>query len=233
MTREIFGLLEGYMLSQTDDAAHDREHIYRVLYNALDIANCEGGADLDVLIAACLLHDVGRREQFADPAVCHARVGAEKAHRFLLENGFSEDFAARVRDAVRTHRFRANDPPVSAEAKILFDADKLDAAGTMGIARTLNYKGQVGDALYVLGPDGLPSDGAGDGVNTFFNEYNIKLRKLYDRFYTKRGRELAEARRASAQAFYEALLSECRRPYLAGRGLLEAALRETVKKAED
>ncbi len=226
MTPEVFEKLNDYMLSQMEDAAHDREHIYRVLYNALDIASCEEGVDTDVLIAACLLHDVGRREQFADPKVCHARVGAEKAYRFLVESGFSEDFAARVRDAVRTHRFRANDPPESLEAKILFDADKLDAAGTMGIARTLNYKGQVGDALYELGPDGIPSDGAGDSKNTFFNEYTIKLRRLYDRFYTKRGRELAEERMASAEAFYEALLSESRRPYLAGKRLLEDILHD-------
>lgn len=226
MTNTAFARLHAYMLSQMDDAAHDREHIYRVLYNALDIASREDGVNTDVLIAACLLHDVGRREQFADPGVCHARVGAEKAYRFLLESGFSEDFAARVRDAVRTHRFRANDPPVSVEAKILFDADKLDAAGTMGIARTLNYKGQVGDALYELGPDGIPSDGERDAANTFFNEYTIKLRRLYDRFYTKRGRELAAERKTAAEDFYRALLRESRRPYLVGRGLLETLLEE-------
>ena len=226
MNRTDFDCLHAYMLSQMDDAAHDREHIYRVLYNALDIASREDGVGTDVLIAACLLHDVGRREQFADPKVCHARVGAEKAYRFLRENGFPEGFAARVRDAVRTHRFRASDPPVSLEARILFDADKLDAAGTMGIARTLNYKGQVGDALYELGPDGIPSDGERDTANTFFNEYTVKLRRLYDRFYTKRGRELAEERKSAAEDFYRALLAESRRPYLAGRRILETLLKE-------
>ena len=203
MTRETFELLDGYMLSQMDDAAHDREHIYRVLYNALDIASFEEGVDMDVLIAACLLHDVGRRER-----------------------GFSEDFACAVRDAIRTHRFRANDPPVSVEARILFDADKLDAVGTMGIARTLSYKGQVGDALYVLGPDGIPSDGEGDGKNTFFNEYKIKLSLLYEHFYTRRGRELAGQRRRAAEEFYLALLRESREPYERGRALLEGALND-------
>ena len=221
MNRTDFDRLHAYMLSQMDDAAHDREHITRVLYNALNIAATEEHVDTDVLIAACLLHDLGRREQFADPAVCHARVGAGKAYRFLRENGFSEDFAARVRDAVRTHRFRADDPPRTIEAKILFDADKLDAVGLMGIARTLSYKGQVGDALYEPGPDGLPSDGAGDRTNTFFNEYKIKLEKLYDCFYTKRGRELAERYRQEAEAFYKALLAQCRAPYERGRRLLE------------
>lgn len=167
MTAAQFDLLNTYMLSQMDDTAHDREHIYRVLYNALDIASTEEGVDIDVLTAACLLHDVGRPEQFADPRVCHARIGSGKAYAFLRENGYPDDFCLRVRDAVRTHRFRANDPPRTVEAKILFDADKLDAVGLMGIARTLNYKGQVGDALYAPGPDGLPSDGREDRENTF------------------------------------------------------------------
>ena len=55
------------MLASTSDSAHDREHIYRVLYNALAIARTEENVDYDILIAACLLHDVGRPEQFADP----------------------------------------------------------------------------------------------------------------------------------------------------------------------
>ncbi len=224
MTGETFELINGYMLSQMEDAAHDREHIYRVLYNAMDIASYEKGVDFDVLIAACLLHDVGRREQFADPGVCHARVGAEKAYDFLKSHGFSEEFAAHVRDCVRTHRFRRAQPPESTEAKILFDADKLDAVGTMGIARTLNYKGRVGDPLYNMGPDGIPSDGVGDTVNSFFHEYKFKMERLYEGFYTKRGRELAATRKKAAEEFYFALLAECREPYLNGRPLLDKLL---------
>ena len=72
------------------DSAHDREHVYRVLYTALDIAAHEPGADADVLIAACLLHDVGRAEQFRDPQADHAQVGAEKALRFLRDEGWGE-----------------------------------------------------------------------------------------------------------------------------------------------
>ena len=224
MTRETYGLLNEYMQSQMDDAAHDREHIYRVLYNAVDIVSYEKGVDLDVLVAACLLHDVGRREQFADPKVCHAEVGAEKAYDFLMGHGFTEGFAAHVRDCVLTHRFRKARPPESLEAKILFDADKLDAVGTMGIARTLNYKGQVGDPLYNMGPDGIPSDGTGDTVNSFFHEYKFKMERLYDGFYTKRGRELAATRKKAAEEFYKALLEECREPYIVGRPVLDEML---------
>ena len=83
MTREAYQLLEAHMLSCMGDSAHDKEHIYRVLYSALDIAQGEAGVDYDVLIAACLLHDIARGEQFAAPAVCHARRGAERARTFL------------------------------------------------------------------------------------------------------------------------------------------------------
>ena len=79
MKREIYETLEQYMLSCMEDSAHDAQHIYRVLYNALLIAKEEEGVDHDVLLAACLLHDIGRKEQFADPALCHAAVGSDKA----------------------------------------------------------------------------------------------------------------------------------------------------------
>ena len=128
----------------------------------------EPAADRDVLVAACLLHDVGRPEQFADPSVCHAAVGAEKARRFLMTEGFDETFAARVADCVRTHRFRSDAPPASIEAKILFDADKIDVAGAMGIARSLLYIGEVGEPLYVLQADGEVSDGTDQTLRITF-----------------------------------------------------------------
>ena len=64
------------------------------------------------MIAACLLHDIGRKEQFEDPSLCHAQVGAEKARTFLLENGFGSEFADRVAACVRKHRYRSASPPL-------------------------------------------------------------------------------------------------------------------------
>ena len=145
MTKQDYEKLKAYMQKCASDGSHDSEHIHRVLYVAMEIAEAEENVDYDVLIAACLLHDIGRAEQFADPTLCHAAVGAEKAYRFLLAEGFGEAFAAHVRDCIATHRFRADAPPVSIEAKILFDADKVDVSGTFGIARTLMYKGEQGE----------------------------------------------------------------------------------------
>lgn len=216
MTQENYCLIENYMLSCAADSAHDAEHIYRVLYNALEIAKEEEGVDHDVLIAACLLHDIGRKEQLEDPSLCHAMVGSEKAWAFLRANGFSEEFAAQVRHCIQVHRFRKSLPPQTVEAKILFDADKLDVTGALGIARTLMYKGNVTEPLYTKLPDGTICDGSSEAPS-FFREYKFKLEKLYDKFYTARGAQLARERKAIAQAFYESLYREVNAGYIAGQ----------------
>ena len=225
MKQETYHVLEQWMHRCMTDSAHDREHVYRVVFTALDIAREEENVDMDVLIAACLLHDVGRQEQFADPRVCHAQVGARKAYEFLVENGFDEDFALRVRHCILAHRFRKSNPPESLEAKILFDADKLDVTGAIGIARTLMYSGQNCRALYSVTESGQIRDGEGDTEDSFFREYKFKLEKIYDRFYTKKGREEAMARKAAAVSYYENLLREVRRSY-DGRSCLESLLEE-------
>lgn len=221
MTKDIYKQIEGYMLSCMEDSAHDKEHIYRVLYNALEIAKEEKGVDYDVLITACLLHDIGRKEQFKNPALCHAVVGGEKALRFLTERGFDEGFSRKVKSCIQTHRFRKSMQPESVEAKILFDADKLDVTGALGIARTLMYKGNMTEPIYNVLPGGGISDGTNDTQPSFFREYKFKLEKLYDRFYTAKGRELAQKRRHIAEAFYESLLAEVNVGYTSGRRMLE------------
>lgn len=226
MDQSTYCLLENYMTACMEDSAHDREHIYRVLYHALDIAKTESGVDYDVLIAACLLHDIGRKEQYENPALCHAAVGGDKAYRFLTEQGFAEDYAGRVRDCIRTHRFRSGCPQESLEAKILFDADKLDATGAMGIARTLIYKGIVSEPLYSLLPDGSVSDGTKDSEPSFLQEYKYKLEKVYDNFYTDRAAEIAAGRAQIAADFYRCLYREAQTAYENGREELQKRINE-------
>lgn len=222
MTKPEYEKLKAYMLACEADAAHDREHVYRVLYTAMEIAETEDAVDYDVLIAACLLHDIGRAEQLADPSVCHAAVGAEKAYRFLIREGYHEDYAVHVKDCIATHRFRTDAPPVSIEAKILFDADKVDVSGAIGIARTLMYKGGREEPLYSVS-DGIVSEGKEDENPSFFQEYRFKLENVYSRFYTRRGEEIAYSRKSAAAAFYRAILAEARAAY-AGKSLLDKNL---------
>lgn len=231
MTQETYDLLERYMLACMDDSAHDTEHVRRVLYLALEIAETEPEADLDVLIAACLLHDTGRRGQFRNPTLCHAQAGSEKAYQFLTAHGFPAGFAAHVRDCVRTHRFRSNDPPATIEAKILFDADKLDVTGAIGMARTLFYAAHAGQPLYSLLPDGSVSDGTAEeapGCHSVLREYKVKLEKIYHCFLTKKGAEMARQRQAAAVSVYENILREAQAANQRGR----AALREHLRRED-
>ena len=219
MNRQTFALMEGYMNDCMQDAAHDKDHVYRVLYTAMEIAENET-VNKDVLIAACLLHDIARKDQQENPAICHAALGAEKAEAFLLANGFAPGFAAHVRNCIYTHRFRKASPPATMEAKILFDADKLDVAGAIGIARTLLYRADAKEPLYTLMADGSVSDGTGDAPPSFFHEYQFKLKNIYDRFYTEKARQLAEARRQAAEDFCRSLHEEMNAAHTAGRTAL-------------
>ena len=227
MNRESYELLEKYMLSSMEDSAHDREHVYRVLFGALEIAKAEkeSRVDYDVLIASCLLHDIGRKEQFENPALCHAAVGGNKAYDFLLRHGFPAEYAEKVRHCIRTHRYRKNEQPESLEAKILFDADKLDVSGAMGIARSLIYKGIVSEPLYSFLPDGTVSGGDGDSAPSFFQEYKYKLEKLYSDFYTPKAAEMAKERQKAAVDFYNSLYEEASALYRDGRSAIDRILR--------
>ncbi|MCL2362569.1 MAG: HD domain-containing protein [Defluviitaleaceae bacterium] len=210
MQKDEYSAIEGYMKEKMQDAAHDTHHIYRVLNGALDIANHETGIDLDVLIAACLLHDIGREDQFKNPALCHAQVGAKMAYEYLIARGWSQEKALCVKDCIAAHRYRSNATPQSIEAKILFDADKLEATGLIGIARTLIYQGIVAMPLYVMDDGGeIISDYApGEDEASFIQEYNFKLKNIYEVFYTNRAKEIAISRQQAAIDFYSNLYNE-------------------------
>lgn len=226
MDSSTFADIEKYMCSCMSDAAHDKQHVYRVLYNAVEIAKTERGVNYDVLIAACLLHDIGRKEQFEDPSKDHAEVGAQKARAFLIGRGEDDATATAVADCIKTHRFRKDRAPQSLEAKILFDADKLDVTGAMGIARTLVYKGTVNDPLYSVDKNGMPTNGENECAPSFFQEYNFKLKNLYSRFYTERGAQIAQERQAAARDFYDSLYAEVRETYTNGMTELKTLLTE-------
>ncbi len=221
MNIQTYKLIEEYMLSCMDDSAHDKDHIYRVLYAALDIAGYESEVNYEVLICACLLHDIGRREQFENPQLCHAAVGAEKAYNFLVSKGFAPEYAQKVKDCIMSHRFRSGSLPQSIEAKILFDADKIDVTGAIGIARTIFYAGQVSEPLYSLLPDGQVSDGSKDTIPSFFQEYKYKLEGLYTQFYTNRGSQIAAERQMAAKSYYDNMLQEAQTSYRVGRELFQ------------
>jgi len=202
------------MLGCMKDSAHDKHHIYRVLNAALDIAEYENDVDKTILVAACLLHDIGREKQGTNEGICHAEIGSGMAFEFLLSIGWELNRANHVKSCISTHRYRGENVPQSIEAKILFDADKLDAAGALGIARTLIYEGQSAEPLYVMDSEmNIIEESEGAEISSFFQEYNYKLKNVYMNFYTERATELALKRRKTAIDFYNGLYEEITENY--------------------
>ena len=227
MNRATFNLIYRHMLLYAETGgAHDVTHVERVLYAALDIARFEENVDPDILIAACLLHDIGRPAQAKDPKVDHAAHGAQMAYDFLLSIGWSKAQAEHVRTCIAAHRFRGAGRHTSIESRILYDADKLDVCGIIGIARTIAYQGAYGLPLYHVDENGAAVTEGQAKDDTFFAEYDIKLRRIDDSFLTARGKELAAGRRATADACVLGLKKELDSIHRHGALLLQSSLQK-------
>jgi len=99
------------------------------------------------------------------------------------------------------------------EAKKLFDSDKLDVTGCLGIARTLMYKGTVGGTLYEIKNGKVCFGENKNDEETFFKEYNVKFKNLYNKFYTKEAEETAKTQKEYAQLFYDKLIEQIKETY--------------------
>lgn len=190
------------------DAAHDFDHVLRVLRLAEHIARAEG-ADLGIVRAAALLHDVGREEAEAAGAD-HAIVAAARAREIL--GGLPAAKVEAVIHAIAAHRFRTEPEPSTLEAKVVFDADKLDAIGAVGIARAFAYGGARGQRLWVpltsvnLGRWKVQGDDPDD--HTPVHEFVVKLSRVKDRLFTPTGQQIGAARHEIMVTFFERLSME-------------------------
>lgn len=220
MNKKTFEKIEQYMLQNCGESVHDKGHIYRVLYNALDIATYQNNVDIDILITACLLHDIGRPAQLKDSSIDHAEYGSKMAFDWLIENDFNEDFSSKVAECILCHRYRGNNVPKTIEAKILYDADKLDASGLIGIARTLMYKGVINEPIYTA-KERKVQDGNDKTDESFFTEYIHKLCKVYDKMTTVRGKEIAMKGKDEAEFFYNNLYGYLDELYVKGNSIID------------
>ncbi len=201
---------EARELYRDADSGHDFDHILRVLLVAERLAE-EEGADREIVRAAVLLHDIARLEEDRadDPNLDHAEMAASYAHRFLRAKGASDEFANRVADAIASHRFRGTRRPTTLEAKILFDADKLDALGAIGVARSYAIAGRFRQRLYSEpASDAIALRGQLHANHTPLAEYAVKLSKLPEQMHTATARRLAEERRQFMADFFERLKRE-------------------------
>lgn len=181
-----------------NDSAHDFDHVLRVWANAQKIAAAEAGVDLAVLRTAVLLHDIARADQ-QRTGKDHAVEGARRAREILADE--PPAFVQAVSDAIASHRFRVEKPPQSIEAKILYDADKLDSIGAVGVARAFAYSGYRGERLWAEDDE---------GIHTAFQEFKVKLSKLKNKLLTPSAQKIAEQRHQFMIAFFEQMAAEVR-----------------------
>lgn len=192
---------------QTEGGSHGPDHSERVLQTALALGQ-RLGARLDILAPAALLHDIGRKqESLSQGGLCHAEHGAELAAPLLRGLGYSEQDVAAICHCIRTHRYRGGATPGSLEAQILFDADKLDSIGAIGIGRAFLFAGQIGARLH--NPEIDPARTSAYSLDdTAFREFQVKMSKVHDQMLTLVGRQLAEHRHAFMTTFFNQLTRE-------------------------
>ncbi|MBH0328340.1 hypothetical protein ABH14_00745 [Brevibacillus brevis] len=173
------------------DPAHDWQHNLRVMAMCERIGR-EEGADMEVLRLAALLHDIGRAEE-RQTGECHAEISARLAGEWLVERNMTEAFISRVQSAILAHRFRKERPPHTLEEKVLFDADKLDSIGAIGVARVFAYTGVIGQPIQSDDPN----------QHTPYKEYTWKLQRIKDMLFTKTAQQVAEDRHRFMTTFFE------------------------------
>jgi uncharacterized protein len=187
--------------------SHDWDHTLRVHRLCRRIGAAEG-ADLLVTEAAAYLHDIGRADQDRTGGkLCHAEKGAAMARELLAAMPLADDRKENIIHCIAAHRFRRGEAPRTIEASVLFDADKLDAIGAVGVARAFLFAGELGARLHSPDMDvaRVPAYSVDD---TGYREYVVKLSKIRDRILTATGRLLADERHRFMAGFFDRFLQE-------------------------
>lgn len=188
------------------DGAHDLGHLDRVWKSCRLIALDEA-ADLDILAAAAYFHDAVNLPKNSPDRARASRLSADLAVAELAAMGFPEAKRAGLHHAILAHSFSANIPPETAEAKILQDADRLEALGAIGIARMFLISGQMGGGLFDA-EDPMALNRPLDDRRFALDHIQVKLARIAETMQTATGRAIAAERLEWMESFRTRLLSE-------------------------
>jgi uncharacterized protein len=198
----------------SQDPAHDVDHILRVMALAETIQRAEGG-DLPTIWAAVAFHDIGQERERLQGGD-HALIGAEMAAALLEDTPFPQEAISTVQQAIRDHRLASNQRPRSLEGCILYDADKLDGLGAIGIGRLYMITGRRNQKVYAPLPQDIVPPVDPLLVRELRNrpdyapdiEFQLLFHNLPERMQTATGQALARERYAFMVEFFQRLEAE-------------------------
>ena len=175
------------------DPAHDFQHVMRVYKSAKLIGQRER-ADMEILLPAVLLHDIVVYPKGGDKSSRSSDESANLAENILQEYGYSQDKINSISLCIRKHSYSNGLVPASLEGKILQDADRLDALGAIGIARTFSVGGSEKRTFYNANDPFCRSTRALDDGQWTLDHFQIKLLKLKDLMHTRTAKKIAQQR---------------------------------------
>lgn len=195
-----------HTVAERADGSHDISHLHRVWNNVCAIRNKEGG-DHQILLAATLLHDCVSVEKNSPLRSSASRLAAAKAGELLTEMGWDEERIQAVAHAIEAHSYSANIAPTTLEAKILQDADRLDAIGMLGVARLFYVSGRMGSHLYDPA-DPHAQNRPLDDKRYAVDHFKTKVFSLAEGFQTGTGKQMARVRHERVERFLLEFMDE-------------------------
>jgi len=200
-------LREALAASAAQDPAHDVAHADRVWVQARTIAHGEGIVPSKVLLCAAYLHDLVSLPKDHPRRGNAATMSAAAAGPVMDALGLSPSEIAQARHAIESHSWSAGIPPHSMDARILQDADRLEALGAIGVARCFAVSGALNRPLFHP-EDPFATDRPLDDSAWAVDHFAVKLLKLPETFLTATGRKLAEERTAVMRRFLADLAAD-------------------------
>ena len=214
-----FQMIKETVEKELSCSAHNMDHVMRVYHLCMHLAKDET-LDMEVLQAAALLHDIARVREDNDHTgkTDHALLSAEMAEPILKNLGFSDQKIKHVQDCIVSHRYRTGNTPKTIEAGILFDADKIDVLGAIGVARVFVWVGRNKANIYKkVNIDEYIKENLNGRINGRINdktkhspqiEYETKVKFILDKLHTKKGKEYGKERLEYFKNFLDRLEKE-------------------------
>jgi uncharacterized protein len=197
------------LLLHNQSPAHDFQHILRVYKNAELISKQEESVDLDIVLAAALLHDLVVYPKGSSKTINSADDSAEIAKKILLEyKNYPREKIEKVADIIRMHSYSKKLIPSSLEGKILQDADRLDAIGAIGMARTFSVGGSENRSLYNPTDPFCESKRQLNDMQWTLDHIKKKLMVLKNSMHTKTAKKIAQERTEFMELFLNQLRNE-------------------------